>query len=125
MRAVASPAEDPALTEKQVRSLLDGPEPLVLAGSDTGALFAAALLASGRLPEAAALVLAGLPTEPTTGPVNGHPAGKPAPQTAAWLAELAARTACPTRGCVLVKSRIQLSRVPLPAVPGRSVRCLR
>src|ERR1700722_14872199 len=41
VRAVASPAEDPALTEKQVRSLLDGPKPVVLAGSGTGALFAA------------------------------------------------------------------------------------
>jgi hypothetical protein len=69
VRAVASPGEDPALTEVQVRSLLDGPKPVVLAGSDTGALFAAALVASGRLPEAAALVLAGLPTEPAARPV--------------------------------------------------------
>ena len=53
VRAVASPVEDPALAEKQVRSLLDGPKPVVLAGSDTGALFAVALVASGRLPEAA------------------------------------------------------------------------
>src|SRR5580692_8071677 len=59
VRAVASPAEDPVLAEEQVRSLLDGPGPIVLAGSDTGALFAVALAASGRLSEAAALVLAG------------------------------------------------------------------
>jgi pimeloyl-ACP methyl ester carboxylesterase len=106
VRAVASPAEDPALAEKQVRSLLDGPTPVVLAGSDTGALFAAALVASGQLPQAAALVLAGLPTEPSAGAADGHPAdsetddrrvaGEPAPATDAWLAELEARTACPT-----------------------------
>ncbi len=76
VRAVASPAEDPALTEKQVRSLLDGPKPVVLAGSDTGALFAVALVASGRLPEVAALVLAGLPT-------GRPPARRPATRAAA------------------------------------------
>jgi pimeloyl-ACP methyl ester carboxylesterase len=58
----------------------------VLAGSDTGALFAVALVASGRLPEAAALVLAGLPAEVSdAGPAAGS-----------WDAELEARTACPT-----------------------------
>jgi alpha-beta hydrolase superfamily lysophospholipase len=96
VRAVADPTEDPALTELQVRSLLDGPEPVVLAGSDTGALFAAALVASGRLPEAAALVLAGVPTGPAGGAADGHPAGEAAPESDAWLAELEARTACPT-----------------------------
>ncbi len=96
VRAVASPVEDPALTEKQVRSLLDGPKPVVLAGSDTGALFAVALAASGRLPEVAALVLAGLPTWPAADAAAGHPAGDPADGTDAWHAELAARTACPT-----------------------------
>ncbi len=67
VRAVVSPAEHPALADEQVRTLLDGPGPVVLAGSDTGALFAVTLAASGRLPEAAALVLAGLPTAPDTG----------------------------------------------------------
>ena len=89
VRAVASPAEDPALTEKQVRSLLDGPKPVVLAGSDTGALFAVALVASGRLPEVAALVLAGLPTGPAAGAAASHPGGgDPADGTGAWHAEL-------------------------------------
>lgn len=101
VRAVTDPVEDPARTEEQVRSLLNGPGPLVLAGSDTGALFAAALVASGRLPEAAALVLAGLPTataqpgadapdSEASGPGTGPGAGS------AWAAELEARTACPT-----------------------------
>ena len=98
VRAVASPAEDPALTEKQVRSLLDGPKPVVLAGSDTGALFAVALVASGRLPEVAALVLAGLPTG------HGSPARRQVTPPAAirrtgparGTPSLQARTACPT-----------------------------
>ena len=101
VHAVANPVEDAALTEEQVRSLLDGPKPVVLAGSDTGALFALGLVASGRLPEADALMLAGLPT------VSGQSEGDfPADDTAAadgqtasassWEAELEARTACPT-----------------------------
>jgi pimeloyl-ACP methyl ester carboxylesterase len=97
VRAAASPVEDPGLTEEQVRSLLDGPEPVVLAGSDTGALFAVALVASGRLPQAAALVLADLPAGPGADAADGHPGGgEPAAGTDAWHAELEARTACPT-----------------------------
>ena len=115
VRAVASPAEDPALTEKQVRSLLDGPKPVVLAGSDTGALFAVALVASGRLPEVAALVLAGLPTGPAagrrpvtppaairrTGPARGTPSlrpGPPAPRTAgSWPVTSCGAARCTSR----------------------------
>jgi alpha-beta hydrolase superfamily lysophospholipase len=92
VRAVANPADDPELAERQVREAANGPAPVVLAGSDTGALFAVALVASGRLPEAAALVLAGLPVAESAG-------GSAAGQTAAvdaWDAELEARTACPT-----------------------------
>ena len=101
VHAVANPVEDAALAEEQVRSLLDGPKPVVLAGSDTGALFAVGLVASGRLPEADALVLAGLPT--VTGQAE---AGAPADETPdangqtasadSWETELKARTACPT-----------------------------
>ena len=109
VRAVASPADDAALTEKQVGEVLaDGPAPVVLAGSDTGALFAIALVASGRLPEAAALVLAGLPAgtaadgtvpDGTAAGQAGHDdarAGGDAPAAGSWDAELEARTACPT-----------------------------
>ena len=91
--AVANPVEDAALAEEQVRSLLGGPKPVVLAGSDTGALFAAGLLASGRLPEADALVIAGLPTD-TVAPEADAGAGQTADSS--WEAELEARTACPT-----------------------------
>jgi pimeloyl-ACP methyl ester carboxylesterase len=98
VHAVASPVEDPAITEEQIASLLGGPGPLVLAGSDTGALFAAGLVASGRI-AADALVLAGLPTAADT---SGEETGAPAPDsgagesTGSWEAELEARTACPT-----------------------------
>jgi len=119
VRAVASPAEDPALTEKQVRSLLDGPKPVVLAGSDTGALFAVALVASGRLPEAAALVLAGLPTGPAAGAAAGHPGGgDPADGTGAWHAELAARTACPAHRGKLAGDILRRGALYEPAPAG-------
>jgi alpha-beta hydrolase superfamily lysophospholipase len=81
--AVADPTADADRTEGQIRALLPAePGPVVLAGSDTGALFAAGLVAAG-LRGVAGLVLAGLPT---TG--GSAPGG--------WEDELAARTACPT-----------------------------
>jgi alpha-beta hydrolase superfamily lysophospholipase len=91
VHVVANPVEDAALAEEQIRSLLAGPKPIVLAGSDTGALFAAGLVASRRLPEAEALVLAGLPTS------AAQPEADAADESAAdsWAAELEARTACP------------------------------
>jgi pimeloyl-ACP methyl ester carboxylesterase len=99
VHAVASPADDPAATEKQVAGLLDGPRPVVLAGSDTGALFAIGLAASGRV-AADALLLAGLPTDAGPGePASPERAGPESAATgadAAWEAELEARTACPT-----------------------------
>lgn len=84
VHAVANPVADPSATEEQVKSLLDGPKPFVLAGSDTGALFAASLVAGGRVP-ADALILAGLPTADDAASGSGD-----------WDAELEARTACPT-----------------------------
>jgi alpha-beta hydrolase superfamily lysophospholipase len=100
VQAVANPAEDAALAEEQVRSLLGGPQPVVLAGSDTGALFAAGLVASGLLPEADALVLAGLPmvtAKPAANAADGESAaaGGQAETADSWEAELEARTACP------------------------------
>jgi alpha-beta hydrolase superfamily lysophospholipase len=58
--------------------------PIVLAGSDTGALFAAALVATGEL-KPDGLILAGLPL-----------AQDPTPAAASWDEELDARTTCPT-----------------------------
>jgi alpha-beta hydrolase superfamily lysophospholipase len=94
VHAVANPVEGAALAEEQVQGLLDGPKPVVLAGSDTGALFAAGLVAAGRLPGVGALVLAGLPTAATRPEAEAgaaEQAGGPS-----WEAELEARTACPT-----------------------------
>ena len=82
--AVTNPVEDPDAAAEQVAGLLDEPRPLVLAGSDTGALFAAQLVAAGRV-AADALILAGLPTQAEDGAAPGE-----------WEAELNARTACPT-----------------------------
>ncbi|MGH3208505.1 MAG: alpha/beta hydrolase [Trebonia sp.] len=111
VHAVANPVDGAALTEEQVETLLDGPQPFVLAGSDTGALFAIGLVASGRI-AADALLLAGLPTVAT--PADGATISEGGASTAeggasaaeggasaaasdrSWEAELEARTACPT-----------------------------
>jgi alpha-beta hydrolase superfamily lysophospholipase len=89
--AVSDPTVDEERTARQLAALLDsvlsaepgetGPPPRVLVGSDTGALWAAGLVAGGR-PGVDALVLAGLPLG--SGPVGG------------WAEELAVRTSCPT-----------------------------
>lgn len=88
---VPEPTVDAARTTERVRALLadagSGPHPRVLVGSDSGALFAAALVADG-LPGVDALVLAGLPGESGAGP-------------AGWADELEARTACPVHLGVL------------------------
>ncbi|MFC5950476.1 lysophospholipase [Pseudonocardia lutea] len=90
--AVSDPTVDEARARSQIRALLEsvpsdepgetGPPPRVLVGSDTGALFAAALAAEGTA-GIDALVLAGLPTAD-------------ARSTAAWDDELVLRTSCPT-----------------------------
>ena len=103
VHVVTDPVEDPALTEEQVRSLLPGPKPVVLAGSDTGALFAAGLVASGRLPEADALVLAGLPT--VAAQPEAAAAGPQAEAADSWAAELEARTACPATASTSPRTR--------------------
>jgi alpha-beta hydrolase superfamily lysophospholipase len=105
VHAAANPVDDPAVTEEQIKGLLDGPKPLVLAGSDTGALFAVALAASGRVP-ADALVLAGLPTADDAVSSGGD-----------WDAELEARTACPTHRGRLAGPMLQRGALYEP-VPG-------
>ena len=62
VHAVTDPTVDAELTASQVADQLAGPAPRVLVGSDTGALFAAGLAASGQVPGLDAIVLAGLPT---------------------------------------------------------------
>jgi pimeloyl-ACP methyl ester carboxylesterase len=99
VHAVADPVADPALTTSQVLGLVPEVRPYVLVGSDTGALFAAGLVASGRVTDADAVILAGLPTptERTAAePASAVLAQADAPLSASWEAELEARTACPT-----------------------------
>ncbi len=104
VHAVANPVDDAAATREQIKSLLDGPKPFVLAGSDTGALFAIGLVASGQV-AADALVLAGLPT------------ADDAVSSGDWDAELEARTACPTHRGRLAGPILQRGALYEP-VPG-------
>ena len=81
VHAVADPVADPALATSQVLGVAAEVRPYVLVGSDTGALFAAGLVASGRVTEADALVLAGLP-----GPRAGaEPAASRRGRRAGWI----------------------------------------
>ena len=94
VHAVTDPAADADLTLAQVTEQLTGPGepgPRVLVGSDTGALFAAGLAATGQAPGLDALVLAGLPTS-----YVGGPAAQAGPAADSWDEELDTRTACPT-----------------------------
>jgi pimeloyl-ACP methyl ester carboxylesterase len=95
VHVVADPADDASLTRSQVSGPLadpGSPGPRILAGSDTGALFAAGLAASGQVPGVDALVLAGLPAV-----VNAADGSAAAGTTAvgSWDQELDTRTACP------------------------------
>jgi alpha-beta hydrolase superfamily lysophospholipase len=86
VHAATDPTADPALTVAQVSGQLADPGtpgPRVLAGSDTGTLFAAGLAASGQVPGLDALVLAGLPTAEADDSAGS------------WDQELDVRTACP------------------------------
>jgi alpha-beta hydrolase superfamily lysophospholipase len=96
VHAVTDPTLAAALATSQISDQLTGPgisdrltgpgtpRPFVLAGSDTGALFAAGLAATGQVPWLDALVLAGLPTTEAS---SGR---------GSWEDELDTRTACPT-----------------------------
>ena len=91
VHAVTDPTVDAGRTVAQVTDQLAGPAPRVLVGSDTGALFAAGLAASGQAPGLDAIVLAGLPAAHAG--LAAAPAG---PAAGSWDEELESRTACPT-----------------------------
>jgi pimeloyl-ACP methyl ester carboxylesterase len=106
VRVVADPVVDAELARAQISGLLADsslPAPRVLAGSDTGALFAITLARSGLAVDA--LLLAGLPAAPQSGPV------------ASWEEELDARTACPTHRGRLTASAVRRGALyqPVPA----------
>ncbi len=86
VRAVTDPVADAGSARAQISGLLADsslPAPRVLAGSDTGALFAVTLARSDLGAGVDALVLAGLPAAPQAGPAGS------------WDDELDARTTCP------------------------------
>jgi alpha-beta hydrolase superfamily lysophospholipase len=83
VRVLDDPTRDPAAATAVVKALLADDGPHVLLGSDTGALFAALLVAEGVV-TVDGLVLAGVPIT------------APAGEALDWEAELAARTTCPT-----------------------------
>ncbi|SNQ51947.1 Lysophospholipase [Frankia canadensis] len=127
VRALGDPTRDPDAVTADLRTLLadpDLPAPRVLAGSDAGAAFAAALVATGAV-RVDALLLAGLPTAPDgqasssdgQAPAQGQsPAG--GPDDGGWEAELAVRTACPThQGRLAADPRVRRGdlRRPVPA----------
>jgi alpha-beta hydrolase superfamily lysophospholipase len=86
VRVVGDPTGDTELIKRQIEQVIDGtPAPIVLVGSDTGALFAASLVAEERLANVAGLVLAGLPDAESSGAAADS-----------WETELDARTTCPT-----------------------------
>jgi alpha-beta hydrolase superfamily lysophospholipase len=87
VRVVGDPAADPDAVLEQIRELAADAElarPLVLAGSDGGALFAVSLVVSGAV-AADGLVLAGIPV--ATAPASVSPD---------WEAEIESRSLCPT-----------------------------
>ena len=90
VEVVSDPTTDPDRTRAEIEErvqALDVVQPLVLVGSDTGALFAAGLLASDELGAVAGLIIAGLPVSD---------AATTAPAPGSWDEELDARTTCPT-----------------------------
>ena len=108
VRAVTDPVVDAELARAQISGLLADsslPSPRVLAGSDTGALFAIMLARSDLGAGVDALVLAGLPAA-----VQAGSAGS-------WDEELDARTTCPTHRGRLTNSALRRGALyePIPA----------
>ena len=106
VHAVTDPATGPALVLSAVNDLVAEPGPVVLAGSDTGALFAAGLAGRGQIAGVHGLVLAGLPTE------------EAGPAPASWETELDARTACPTHRGRLSGPGLRRGALYDPVPPG-------
>ncbi len=113
VRVVTDPTADLALATAEVTGLL-GQEatvaPRVLVGSDTGALFAAGLVASGQGAGVDALILAGLPVPDAA--VAAAQAG-----AATWDDELDSRTTCPTHRARLAGPELRRGALyePVPA----------
>ena len=119
VRVVTDPTADPALATAEVTGLLAGPAtvaPRVLVGSDTGALFAAGLLASGQAAGVDALILA------AAGPRRGRRGGagdrRAPPGRRSWTAGRRARRTgrgWPARNCAAARC---MSRCPTAGTSG-------
>jgi pimeloyl-ACP methyl ester carboxylesterase len=111
VQVVGDPTADAALTRGQIEAILatpGRPEPAVLVGSDTGALFAAGLVASGEVTGVGALVLAGLPVPEAPVSVGDD-----------WEGELNARSTCPThRGRISDGELVRAGAIYQPVPDG-------
>jgi alpha-beta hydrolase superfamily lysophospholipase len=120
VHVVADATHDAGLAAAQVSDLLaaDSPAPRVLAGSDTGALFAAGLAARGPVPAVDALVLAGLPAAADP---PGYGSGAAA-IAGSWEEELDTRTACPAHRARLSGDALHRGALfePVPRGLGRA-----
>jgi alpha-beta hydrolase superfamily lysophospholipase len=106
VHVVSDPTDDGVLVTQEIEQLIEGsPSPVVLIGSDTGALFAAGIAAEKRVQDIAGLVLAGLPCDDSgdlSGDLNTQSRSRsttaePSATAAdSWESELDARTTCPT-----------------------------
>jgi alpha-beta hydrolase superfamily lysophospholipase len=115
VRVVTDPTEDLALATTELTGLLADQAsvaPRVLVGSDTGALFAAGLLASGQVAGVDALILAGLPI-----PVAAAAAGS-GEGAAAFDDELDSRTTCPTHRARLAGPELRRGALYEPVPDG-------
>jgi alpha-beta hydrolase superfamily lysophospholipase len=111
VHVVADPTLDAAVSTAQVLSQSVDVHPYVLVGSDTGALFAAGLVASGQVTGADALVLAGLPAA-------AEPGDTDVAEPASWDTELDMRTACPTHRGRLAGSSLRRGALYEPVPDG-------
>ena len=127
VHAVADPVADPALTTSQVLAITAEVRPYVLVGSDTGALFAAGLVASGQVTGVDAVVLAGLPTARGRPGGGGRRArnrgrrnwrrGPPAPPTAGgWRVRGCAGGRCSSRCPAGWESLADLGKLAVPVL---------
>jgi alpha-beta hydrolase superfamily lysophospholipase len=119
VRVVTDPTADLALATAEVTGLLGeatSVAPRVLVGSDTGALFAAGLLASGQVAGVDALILAGLPVSAEAA-AAAPGAGAAGGSAADFENELDSRTTCPTHRARLAGPELRRGALYEP-VPG-------
>jgi alpha-beta hydrolase superfamily lysophospholipase len=124
VRVVTDPTADAGAARAEVAGYLadpGSPAPKILAGSDTGALFAIIAAVAGDLPAPDALVLAGLPApeqeaaRPGAAPPPGQPANGDGPS---WDDELDTRTFCPTHRARLSASALRRGALYEPVPDG-------